>query len=203
MCFDQLEIRSDLRMKHSASIKSHAEILEDSLSEDMRRSVELARQKGASNWLTTLPITEHGFSRHKSAFRDALALRYGWQPSRLPLECVCGSAFSVEHALNCARGGLPSQCHNELRGLTAQLLSEVCYDVKTEPDLQPLTGERMNYRSAITTEEARLDVRAQGFWARSEKAYFDVKVFNPFAKSYRDKSIPSLFFQIEQLKQIL
>ena len=57
------------------------------------------------------------------------------------------------------------------------------------PDLKPLTGETMNYQSAITTDEGRLDIRAQGFWGvRSEKAYFDVKVFNPFSRTYRDKT---------------
>jgi len=34
-------------------------------------------EKGASNWLTVL-IEEFGFTLHKGAFRDALALRYGW-----------------------------------------------------------------------------------------------------------------------------
>jgi len=62
----------------------------------------------------------------------------------------------VEHALSCSHGGLPSQCHNELRDFTASLLCEVCPDVKTEPDLQPLTGENLTYRTAITEDEASL-----------------------------------------------
>ena len=37
-------------------------------------AVNLAQEKGASCWLTALPIQEHGFSLHKTAFRDALAL---------------------------------------------------------------------------------------------------------------------------------
>ena len=37
-------------------------------------------------------------------FCDALALRYGWQPVRLPLKCVCGADFVVEHAMNCPHG---------------------------------------------------------------------------------------------------
>ena len=32
-------------------------------------------EKGASSWLSTLPIDEHGFALHKGAFRDALCLR--------------------------------------------------------------------------------------------------------------------------------
>ena len=56
----------------------------------------------------------HGFALHKGDFQDAIALRYGWVPSRLPLKCVCGSTFTVEHAMSCSHGGLPSHRHIEL-----------------------------------------------------------------------------------------
>ena len=131
---------------------------------------------------------------HKSAFHDALALWYGSQPSRLCLECVYGSDFSVEHALNFPHVGLTIQWHNELWDLTAQLLSEVCHDIVTEPDLQPLSGKSLQYQSAITTVEARLDIWALGFWGnRSGRAYFDVKVFQPLAKANRGKSLLTFF----------
>ena len=42
------------------------------------RSYSPAQEKGASSWLTALPLEEYGFSLHKSAFRDAVALRYNW-----------------------------------------------------------------------------------------------------------------------------
>lgn len=48
------------------------------MSPDLQRSVRAASEKGASAWLTALPIEEHGFALHKGAFRDALALTYGW-----------------------------------------------------------------------------------------------------------------------------
>ena len=38
--------------------------------------VELASEKGASNWLTVIPIDEMGFTLNKGEFRDALKLRY-------------------------------------------------------------------------------------------------------------------------------
>ena len=38
--------------------------------------------------------------------------------------------------------------HNELRDITAELLTEVCHGVGIEPTLQPLTGEQLSYRSA-------------------------------------------------------
>ena len=59
----------------------------------------------------------------------------------MPLHCTCGKQFSVEHALSCPHGGFPSIRHNELRDITAELLSEVCHNVGTEPPLQPITDE--------------------------------------------------------------
>ena len=111
------------------------------LSPELERAVELAQEKGASSWLTSLPIEEFGFALHKGAFQDAITLRYNWPPTRIPTTCACGNKFSVDHAMSCPKGGFPSIRHNEIRDLTAKLLTEVCNDVCTEPDLQPLTGE--------------------------------------------------------------
>ena len=49
-----------------------------------------------------------------------------------------GASFSVEYVLSCPKGGLPSLRHNEIRDLTANLLTEVCSLVCVEPKLQPV-----------------------------------------------------------------
>ena len=67
----------------------------------------LAQEKGASNWLTALPIEEHGFTLHKGAFRDALSLRYGWTSTMVPSDYARGQQFSVSHALSCHLGDTP------------------------------------------------------------------------------------------------
>ena len=100
-----------------------------------KKSLELASEKGASSWLSVLPLSEFGFTLHKRAFFDALALRYGLQPKELPVYCECGASFSVEHALSCKKGGFPAIRHNELRDFTVNLLTEVCQDVCIEPHL--------------------------------------------------------------------
>lgn len=41
----------------------------------------------------------------------------------------------------------------------------------------------LTHRTAITTDDARLDVRARGFWSLAQDAYFDVRVFPPNAPS--------------------
>ena len=63
----------------------------------LQRAMELGSEKGASSWLSALPIEEHGFALHKGAFRDVLCLHYNWQPSNLPSNCVCGHSSSVDH----------------------------------------------------------------------------------------------------------
>ena len=102
---------------------------------------------------------QYGFALHKSAFCDALCLRYGWYLSNLPLQCTCDKQFSVEHALSCFHGGFPSIHHNEIRDITAELLSEVCHNVGTEPPLQPITS----IRQLTGDDGTRLDVAAESF----------------------------------------
>ena len=138
----------------------------------------------------------------KAAFRDSLALRYGWPFYNSPSHCSCGQQFSVEHALTCKTGGFPAVRHNEVRDITATLLTEVCHGVTTEPHLQPLTGESLSHRSAITEDGARLDVAMYGFWGgRFEKAFIDVRVFNPSAQSNRHGSLSAIYRKHEQEKK--
>ena len=141
---EQMEAKAKIRNMRRSQQQESTCLLKPSLDSSLQRSMELAQEKGASSWLTALPVAEFGFTLHKSAFRDALCLRYGWLPSRTPINCDCGTQFSVEHALSYPKGGFPSIRHNEIRDLTANLLSEVCNDVCTEPHLQPITGEHLS-----------------------------------------------------------
>ena len=79
--------------------------------------------------------------------------------------------------------------NNEVRDIAAQLLSEVCTEVRIEPKLQPLSGEKIHLASANREDNARLDISANGFWGgQQERSMFDVRVFNPYAPS--NKSSP-------------
>ena len=172
------------------------------LPQTLRRAVDIAKEKGSSSWLASLPLEVHGFSLHKSAFHDALCLRYGWQPQLLPTTCTCGHSFTIDHALCCPTGAFPIVRHDELRDLTADLLSEVCHDVCIEPHLQPLTGESLSYSTANTEENARLDVRARGVWGlRQQSAFFDVRVFHPNAPSYRGLQLEACYRRHENEKR--
>ena len=100
-----------------------------------------------------------------------------------PSVCVCGSIFTLDHAMICQRGGLIIQRHNKIRDLQAELLDMVCNDVQVEPALQPITGEELA-RGTYQAPDARLDVHCRGFWERQRAAFFDVRVCHPNADSY-------------------
>ena len=125
--------------------------------------MDLFQEKGASTWLTALSIDKHGFSLRKSAFS-------------------CDHPLTVEHSLSCPTGGFPSIRHNEVRDISALLLSEIYHGVSIEPHLQPLSGESLSHRSAIMDNVACLGIGVHGFWGgRFEKTFLDVRVFNPCA----------------------
>ena len=128
-------------------------------------------EKGSSAWLSVLPLEDHDFYLHKGEFRDAVCLRYGWSLSNTPHTCNCGTVFSVDHVMICHMGGFPTIRHNELRNITASLLTEVCHNVATEPLMQPLTGETLTLRSANTENGAHLDIRA-GVFGTDHRMHF-------------------------------
>ena len=93
-----------VKQKLETYSKTSSELCQQ-LEPTLQRAMELASVKGASNWLATLPLNEHGFALHKSTFQDALALRYGWPPLCTPTLCACGASFSVDHVLSLFRKG--------------------------------------------------------------------------------------------------
>ena len=69
---EQQMIKQQVKKEKNLRQKQAAAELNDKLDESSRRCLELSSEKGSSTWLTALPITEHGFALHKSAFRDAI-----------------------------------------------------------------------------------------------------------------------------------
>ena len=80
------------------------------------------------------------------------------------------------------------------------MLKEVCREVTVEPLLLPLEGEHLNHRTANVSNEARVDVSARGFWTRGQRAYFDIRIFDPSALCYRELSLEAAHRRNEQEK---
>ena len=101
----------------------------------------------------------------------------------------------MEHALTCNHGRFSFLRHNKTRDLSTKLLTEVCPNMGIEPGLQPLSRETLAMRTANRQDEARLDIRAQGFWGeRQQDTFFNVRVFNSHASSSRHTS-PSAWYK--------
>ena len=81
------------------------------------------------------------------------------------------------------------------------MLAEVCRDVAIEPSLTPLTGERFSDETTTTNDDSRCDVAARGFWVRGSKAFLDVRVFNPMAKSYLNQPLATTYNSLEKSKK--
>ena len=179
-----------------------AEITTELGSGEKAKALEAIQEKGASSWLNALPIKSQGYALDKQSFRDAISTRYAIPLHKLPSHCVCGNPFSVEHALNCKKGGFISSRHNEVRRITADLLKEICNDVEEEPLLQEVTGELFKAKTAKTEKDARLDIAARGFWMRGQRAFCDVRVFNPLAKCHRSQPLTKIHGVHEKEKKV-
>lgn len=132
------------------------------LSSHQQQLRDCATEKGASVWITTLPIDDYGFFLHKGDFRDVLCLHYSWSILGLPHKCCCGTVFSIDHAMTWHKGGYPAIRHNEIRDISSNLLAEACHNTSVEPVLQPLTEESFQSRSANTQDEAWILVEKTG-----------------------------------------
>jgi len=61
------------------------------------------------------------------------------------------------------KDGFVQRTHDKVRDMFAPLVKDVCHVLEIEPKLQTLTGEVL-ISCANSSNEARLDVGARGFW---------------------------------------
>lgn len=158
--------------------------------------------KGASSWLTSLPLVDFGFVLNKTEFHDALRLRYNKPLPNIPTYCACGKSNSANHALTCKKGGFVSLRHNQVRDLTIGMLSEAqCKDVVSEPQLAPLSGEKFYHKTANTADDARADISCRGLWSTLDKVFLDVRIFHHGCPSNSNQVTSAVYRKHEQEKK--
>ena len=79
----------------TASVKSRMESVDSTLPSDLLRSVKQSSDKGASSWLTAVPLVDQGLVLNKQEFRDSLRSRYNMPLSDLPSKSACGEKYTV------------------------------------------------------------------------------------------------------------
>ncbi len=193
------EIKNDKDKRFHEQLKE----IKDKTDPLTKRCLEAATEKGASSWLTCLPLKKFGFILNKQEFRDAIALRYNWRILDIPKFCGCGEKNDIVHILSCKKGGYVSMRHNSLRDTIANMMKEAgCSDVRTEPALLPVNPNDFASRTN-TSEGARLDISARGLQSTFERTFFDVRVSHPYAASNVTVSLTALYERNEREKRSL
>ena len=78
----QVEAKVEAQKHQRNNAKERASALKESSSNSLQRAMDLAQEKGASSWLTTLPLEEFGFTLHKDAFS---CLLFNWRNGKSSL----------------------------------------------------------------------------------------------------------------------
>ena len=151
-----------------------------------QRTLSRVVRAAASGWLTVLPLRQEGYDLTSTQFRDQLAIRYGHQPGRLPSLCDgCGVSFTLQHALDCPKGGLIKRGHNDIRDHDAKLADLAWGGVVVEPVLVP--ADDRNSRPAL-----QADWSARGVWEGNRVALFDNRIVDANAPVTSDhRGMPS------------
>ena len=189
-----------IKQAKEVQLKALYKNLSEKLSLIRQKSLELGCEKGASCWLSALPLQSLGYVLNKREFRDSICLRYGWAIANVPRYCSCGKKNDIDHALSCKSGPYVNFRHNAIRDAYAEILKEVCVDVRTEPGLLPVNPANLS-SSAITTDQARLDIVATGLWSPFERTFFDVRVTHPTAPSNVNLTSAQLYQRNENEKK--
>jgi hypothetical protein len=174
-----------------------------------RRAIRRSKENGA--WLTSYPSYMNGTELSSDEFLDNLHLRFSLPPTNLPSHCDgCGQRFSVNHALQCNKGGLVHIRHNnmsdEWAGLCQQALTPSA--VSSEPFIY--AGRAANNGEEATLDDDgwptdrpddRGDVAAHGFWCRGHTTIFDVRITDTDAASYLSLSPSKVLVNQEKAKK--
>ena len=110
--------------------------------------VDVSTLTGVSNW-SLLPITEFGFELSKQPFWDSTKLRNGWEDMQSTNICPCGRKFDIQHSMNCKKFSFIYIQLNDLRDLTANMMSEACKDTNRANMLANIWTNMLAYMLAV------------------------------------------------------
>jgi len=128
---------------------------------ESQQLIKGALEKGASSWLSALPIKAIGYVLNIQEFNDDTCMRYESKVKGIPTHCTCGETNSVDHSLICKLGGYTSVRHNSVRDSEAQIMRGVGKDVQIKPTLLPI-NENDYERKVNTADNARLGISGRG-----------------------------------------
>ena len=184
--------KETFKKNREESLKRHCEAICRLLPNEQSRCLRTAQEKGASSWLSALPLRSLGYSLNKRVFLDALRLQNRWPIPDMPAYCGCGKRNSIDHSLNCKLGGYDPIHHNNIRDTEARIMA---FDVKVEPVLQKVSKNIKLSPETKTDDNARADTAARGIFSGHELTFFDVRISNPNAPSNRTLPLTTAYIK--------
>ena len=119
-----------------------------------------------SGLLNVLPLAHHHFDLSAQEFHDAHCLHYCCPLSLMPASCdECGGDLSWTQALDCHKGGLVTQRHNEIRDVLGDLAALGYREVVRKPIVR--NGDESSLALIA-------DLGVRGVWIPQAEALFDV-----------------------------
>jgi hypothetical protein len=105
----------------------------------------LERMGETGAWLSVIPNCFDGTELSREEFRDNLAIRYGLRPRGLPESCDgCNKPFTVDHGLNCKKGGFVGQRHDDVCEELAHLCSMALTPSRISSEPEIFYGRELN-----------------------------------------------------------
>ena len=104
--------------------------------------------------------------------------------------------------MSCKERGFLFIRHNDLRDPThCKYVIRSLQRRRNRTKINTVNGRRVGCRTANTTNEVRLDIGVHGFWERRQQAFLDLRVFDPNACRYLNKSLQQCHVMNEQEKK--
>ena len=131
-----------------------------------------------SGWLSLLLFESDGFELSTMQFSDQLAICYHHKPAGLPAESDgCKAPFSLQHGLDCMKGGLVKKGHNDLHDTDAGLADIAWGGVSTELVL-------VMENDCCERPWLQADWMGRGVWGSNWVAFFDNCIIDANAPGY-------------------
>ena len=151
-----------------------------------------------------MPLREQGLlALNKQEFRDLLRKRYNLPLEELPSSCTCGSAFSVNHALSCKKGGFVAQRHDGIQDTSLESVQHTKYlgvtisdDLRWNRLVADLTGRANKLRGLLRRNLSTCDGRVK------EAAYLGlIRPLLEYASQAWDPFTDNLSNEIEKIQR--
>ena len=151
-----------------------------------------------------MPLREQGLlALNKQEFRDLLRKRYNLPLEELPSGCTCGSAFSVNHALSCKKGGFVAQRHDGIQDTSLESVQHTKHlgvtisdDLRWNRLVADLTGRANKLRGLLRRNLSTCDGRVK------EAAYLGlIRPLLEYASQAWDPYTDNLSNEIEKIQR--